>query len=660
MSNITLKDILITARQESYRMRHFYLGAEHIFIALLEVKGGLATSILEKHGLTPDYVIDAVRRKIGKGSRHRLWAGIPNTPRTDVILGIANDIALENGRKEIQERDLLIAILDENDNMPIRTLKALGLDISTLKKAGHTYAASPVGTQPFVKTDFGPDFERGETLTKDQLFLLRRMFHGYASIRIERRLLGGYTPALILIVTPIHADHREDAAVVVKIGSTDVILDEAQRYETHVKGRLPPLTTRLEDKPTAPETSDLAGIKYTLVADFTQTPHDLRSIAQKWSGDRLGRWLKEKLYPTFGRMWWQQSRPYRFEVWREYDWLLPPILTLELVDEKQVPPDPHILKFPIKRSRLNEIEYGDIVVVENFTVQKIDQERNTIQLAIGNTADVTRAYKIEIRGLDFTTDTYYRGEVVERIVGSVWKTRSEQLIHAARALEPDFDLDAEKIPFGETQIEKLPNPLVAYQELLETYVNGSLSTIHGDLHLGNILLGPDDSPSLIDFAHTRDGHTIFDWANLEISLLNDMVMTTTGDSWEDAYTVARHIASLNAPPPGHNPAVVNALQSVVILREIVGECLAVEDNWTEYFIALAACALRAMSWETLSIGCRRLMFLLAAIAMYELRKKSLLPGDVNTTTPDASDTEISKRQTLPSDALDVPPARENE
>src|SRR5688572_16327749 len=99
MTLISLKDILISARQESHRMRHYFLGVEHLFIALLEIKSGLTTTILNEQGFTPDYVIDAIRRKAGKGSRHRLWAGIPNTPRTDVILGIAQDIAREDGNR---------------------------------------------------------------------------------------------------------------------------------------------------------------------------------------------------------------------------------------------------------------------------------------------------------------------------------------------------------------------------------------------------------------------------------------------------------------------------------------------------------------------------------------------------------------------------------
>ena len=65
------------------------------------------------------------------------------------------------------------------------------------------------------------------------------------SIRVESQLTGGYTDALVLMVTPIHADDREDAPVIVKIADTDDILDEAQRYDSHVKGILPPLTARL-------------------------------------------------------------------------------------------------------------------------------------------------------------------------------------------------------------------------------------------------------------------------------------------------------------------------------------------------------------------------------------------------------------------------------
>ncbi|MFW5691976.1 MAG: Clp protease N-terminal domain-containing protein [Chloroflexota bacterium] len=643
MPNIALKDILIGARQEAYRMRHFYVGAEHLFIALLEIRGSLASNIVQEHGLTPEYVIDAIRRKVGKGGRHRLWAGVPNTPRADVLLNLASDLAMEDSREEISERDLLIALFEENDSMPLRVLAALGLDdIAHLGHLARTHTLDADSQQPYVKVDFGPDFDRREELTKGQLFILRRMFHGYNQVRVDRRLTGGYSKATLLVVTPIGADSREDAPVVVKLNRVDSILDEARRYESHVKTKLPPMTARIEEKPFAPETSDLAGIKYTLVAGYDRVPRDLRAVIGEWEADRLGRWLTSELFPTFGRIWWQQNRPYRFQVWREYDWLLPPILTLEYAADQQLPPTGYTLRMPVKRAKLRRLDYGDLVGVENFIVQRVYPERNAIQLALGHGTDAARAYKIEVRGVDFTNVTYYRGEVIDSIVGTVWQTRNQQLVEAVRALMPDFDAHAEKVAL--TEDIKIPNPIIAYEGLLDSYVNGTLSTIHGDLHPGNIMIGPNSSAFLIDFAHTRDGHTIFDWATLEASLIADYIGDVAGDTWDDARAAALKIMALDG---GHDFAddtstLGRSLHTLTYVRGIVAQCLAEPDKWAEYYIALAFCGLRTLTWDTISEAGRRLMFLVAGLAIHELRTR--FRPSTSTSTPSPDDTEIN---TLP-------------
>lgn len=346
MSNLALKDILIAARQESHRMRHFYLGTEHLFIALLDIKGGITATLLSEVGLTPEYVIDAIRRKVAKGSRHRLWAGVPNTPRVEVILGIAYDIAQENGRQNILERDLLLALLDERDSLPIRVLVALGVDMERIRTQATTREL-PNTMPSLVTIDFAPGFKY--ELHQDALFILRQMFSGYAQIRLEAQLQGGYSTALVLVATPINADKREDATVVVKINQTDIILDEAQRYERFVKATLPPLTARLEDKPTTSDSSDLAALKYTFVADEEGKPADLRALAQRWTGERLGQWLSERLFGSFADNWWLQKRPYLFEVWQEYDWLLPPMLTLEMKSNMRGSDAIQTLRHPIRQ-----------------------------------------------------------------------------------------------------------------------------------------------------------------------------------------------------------------------------------------------------------------------------------------------------------------------
>src|SRR5690606_14565975 len=109
-----------------------------------------------------------------------------------------------------------------------------------------------------------------------------------------------------------------------------------------------------------------------------------------------------------------------------------------------------------------------------------------------------------------------RGELIPRIIGRVWQTRAEILLHAAESLNAPFDLNAKYLSLRGPESGILPNPLHAYEKLLYHLIDGSSSKIHGDLHLGNILLGPSDSAFLIDFTHSREGHAIFDWATLEI------------------------------------------------------------------------------------------------------------------------------------------------
>jgi Ternary complex associated domain 9/Clp amino terminal domain, pathogenicity island component len=639
MGDIALKDILINARQEAARMNHHFIGVEHLIIGLLEARGSIIASLIENHGFKPDYVVDAIRRHSGKGSPQRLWAGMPNTPRTNIILGIANDLALENGRDEIAERDLLQAIFDEQESIPARVLRKLGIDIAALAASVQDFSPTHIINQPYIKIDFSSAYQPITDLSEQHLFVLRRMFYGYSQLRIERQLVGGYSGALLLAVTPVHADGIEDSSVVVKLAESADILDEARRYEAHIKATLPPLTARLEDKPTAPENSSIAGLKYTFVAGFDRTPKDLRSAHTLMSSLDLATWLKRELYGAFGRTWWMQRRPFRFAVWAEYDWLLPPMLTLELVAEADAAPQ-HQIKEPVRRAKFAEIDYGDIVAIENFAIQRIYPERNAIQLALGSGSEAARrAYKIEVRGIDFKQNAFYRGEVIERIVGRVWSSRHETLLNAARSLEPDFDLLADTIP-GISQSMRLPNPLNQYNELLEKHLEGSVSRIHGDLHSGNILLGPNRSPFLIDFAHSREGHTLFDWATLEVSLLNDILAHTQGETWDDARVIVMHLAALNAnitTSANTEDALLTALYPIIALREIVADCLTSIEDWAEYFTALALCALRAITWDTMDAGGKRLMFLVSALACFEMRQKYRSKSSLDTLSQPETD-----------------------
>src|SRR5204863_8106452 len=134
--------------------------------------------------------------------------------------------------------------------------------------------------------------------------------------------------------------------------------------------------------------------------------------------------------------------------------------------------------------------------------------------------------------------------------------------------------------------DRLPNPLRRYTRLLEQRVSGTLSTIHGDLHTGNILIGPGGDAWLIDFEWTRDGHTLFDWAVLETSLLIDHIVPSVGPTWDDAWTAVRILDTLNRKGTPSQSPLDEAFLPIIEIRRIVSGLLAVPDRWAEYQIAL--------------------------------------------------------------------------
>lgn len=634
MATVSLGDILINARQESIRMRHYYLGVEHLFVSLLEIQGGLTASLLELHGITPRYIVDSIRRIAGKGNRQRLWAGMPNTPRADIILSIANDLALEDGRSEISERDLLVAILDENDSIPVRVLKRLKIDPQALLDSARNTPSQPIATiEPnYLRVEFGAAYGSARSIEDDHLFVMRRMFQGYTRIRIERRLLGGYSSASLYVVTPLNSDGSQDSSVVVKVDRADNILEEAARYEAHVKNSLPPLTARLEDKPITVETSDFAALRYTFVTDANGESRDLREAAR--SLPDLSEWIEHILFPYFGKTWWMQRYAYRFQVWTEYDWLLPPLLILDYLPDTEVPPDTLVISDPVKRRPLRDLDYGVPVIVDGFSVNRVYRDQNAIQLTIGKGAEAARrAYKIQVRGINLSEYAFFRGEIVEHLAGRVYETRAALMLQALTALVPDFVAEADTIPGVEKQ-ERLPNPLHLYDDALDDFYNASLSKIHGDLHLGNILIGANQNPFLIDFAQTRNGHTLFDWAMLELSLLNEMIMPSLGDDWSSVRFILKYLAIINRGKdiPESAPEMRKALAPIRSVRHVAMQCLAKPGAWEEYYIALAMCALRAYAWDTISLGARRLMFYVAALSFNELRQRRASDGSETRTS----------------------------
>jgi len=634
-------EMLGYAQEELFQMRHYYLGIEHILIALLKVNNSIARRYLKEQGYTTDYVIDLIRRKVGKGSKQRMWTGTRSTMRTDRIIYNAENLARRDN-SVVEQRHLLQAVLAEEDSIPVLVLKYLGIEPNDLLEyAKHNDGVSEGLPLVVIDTEANVPYP-----TDEQRQILQRMFHRYARVRLERRLTGGYTSAALWIVRPYDHDGRHDASVVVKIDHADSIQDEATRYEQYVKNTLPSTSAFLIDRPVVLEKRRYAGLKYTLVGGEASTPRDLRSVIHEWPPQKIADWLRESFDTVFAPIWWIQNRLTHFQASQEYDRLFPPLFTLDYMPKSSVlPPTNYVVTAHPNRAELQNINSGDIVVVEGYNIRKIDHDTKTIQLAVGSFLMGEISNKIIVRDVP-NTEEHYRGEIIDSLVGRVWKTRQEKIRSSLVMLEPDFDPDIEFVPYTTDYNYKFRNPIYEYVTVLERNVSGTASRIHGDLHLGNIMLGTTDQPVLIDFEKAREGHTLYDWASLEVSLLCDLVTPEAGTTWYQMRKALEYVSAINKQRslPESTSRLAQAFLPIITLRQLAHKFLAYPDDWSEYYVALAMLSLRAITWESLkhtpeTKAAGRLAFLVAGLAMHELTAHHV-PREGDTQTGD-DDTELS-------------------
>ncbi len=619
MDKIALRDIEAIARLESAKMQHFYVGVEHLFIALTKLDGGLTGDVFEQRGQSARYLRYTTRELAGRGDDRRYWPGYRVTPRAAAVLSRAQELI--DGGMSPEERALLMAILEEGDSIPVRALCESGVDIAELRTTVENWSGGARAQVPPVQIAGGDD------LSPDEVAVLQHMFQKYESIRVERVFQEGFSGARVILVRPLHADGRSDALVVVKIAERQTILWEKKRYDSFVKDTLPPATARIESDPALPDHSLLGGLKYTFVRlRGSDSPVNLHEYAATHDAEEVANFLREALFNGFLGAWWGQAQPYRFTAWQEYDLLMPPALVIQVLPSDDLPGTTRLLRPLDEWSRNGTLRPGEVVVLENFTAQKMKRAAGVLQLVAGSAPEaVNRASRVDVLGLDFDQKAYFRGELVRKIAGRVVQTRDDILQQQVQALEPNFNILDENLPYGTSAAERLPNPLRRYNRLLEQRLSGTLSTIHGDLHMGNILIGPGGDAWLIDFEWTRDGHTLFDWAVLEVSLLIDHVLPFVGSTWDEVWQAVKLLEPLNvtgALAEDDQSPLAHAFRPIAEVRSIVEVLLANRDNWSEYQIALALCALRVISWTNRPLVARRLAFLASALAMGAARIRS--------------------------------------
>jgi hypothetical protein len=320
------------------------------------------------------------------------------------------------------------------------------------------------------------------TLSDTERTLLQTVFRKYARVVVEKEFMSGYSGARTFMTTPILANHKADAYSIVKISGRESINREFHNYQAYVKDTLPPTTARIQETPISVKQVDLAALRYTFIGAPGNLPQSLRLIMQQNPDPR---WFK-LLSSSYGPSWWLQRTPYTFRLSQEYDRKLPAHYVIR----------PALGKGKILDGRLppgeEQFKPGDIVRLKHFRVRNINPTRSRISLLSESDQD-----NVPIKV------TYLSAEIPKEYTGEIVASRNTFL----QKVTAEFNL------FG------MVDPLTQLPSLLNQTITGSRSIIHGDLNLENILIGPGEIIWLIDFAETREGHTLFDFAHLYTEII---------------------------------------------------------------------------------------------------------------------------------------------
>lgn len=124
-------EALNQAINSASQLGHTYVGSEHLLLGLLRVGSGIASTVLNKNGVTAEKIEELMRFNIGVGTPSKLSPDY-FTPRAKRVLEVAMSGCNNLGKKFVGTEHLLIGILSEQDNFAIRFIKDAGGDIAAI------------------------------------------------------------------------------------------------------------------------------------------------------------------------------------------------------------------------------------------------------------------------------------------------------------------------------------------------------------------------------------------------------------------------------------------------------------------------------------------------------------------------------------------------
>lgn len=128
------QQVLALARKEADRLKHNFLGTEHLLLGLIALGQGVAVTVLGKMGLDLKTVRLEVENQVGQGRTKKMLGISPYTPRVKKAMALADNERRKLSHTYLGTEHILLGLLREGDGVAARVMTNLGMDIEKTRQ----------------------------------------------------------------------------------------------------------------------------------------------------------------------------------------------------------------------------------------------------------------------------------------------------------------------------------------------------------------------------------------------------------------------------------------------------------------------------------------------------------------------------------------------
>ncbi|MCR5419688.1 MAG: ATP-dependent Clp protease ATP-binding subunit [Lachnospiraceae bacterium] len=126
------KKVLKVASRMSRLLKHGYIGTEHLLLAFMEEGSSVVCEVLKKNEVSSLRIKELIKQQIAPDSDIKVKDTDGYTPKLINILELAQEVAISMDETLIGTEHIFISILKDYDNLAVRILNTIGVNVQKL------------------------------------------------------------------------------------------------------------------------------------------------------------------------------------------------------------------------------------------------------------------------------------------------------------------------------------------------------------------------------------------------------------------------------------------------------------------------------------------------------------------------------------------------